>query len=229
MADRQGVLAGKTGKGTRSWYFSSKWKEIPGLDNFSLGSNEPTAQTYPAFEGSFAEVGSPEVADVSWDIVSFMPHHPAWKYLDEKRESQDSVQFRVETNEVAKFTPQSTATVEIAKDTGVVTFGGTGLGSAATDLGEVARGMCFKLGSDLHTIESVSDDDIPVFVCEPPAEDVSAASYSVVFPIMRFAFTGIVKASFGVDISREAPMSSRFIVTPTTIVKLPSIQTTLTE
>ena len=229
MADRQGVLAGRTGKGTRSWYVDDDgdWNEIPGLDNFSVAATEPTATTYTAFEGSFAEVGNAEVGDASWDIVSFTPHHPAWKYMERKRKSQDNVQFRIETDEVNKFQPSSTATVAIATD-GTVTFGGTGLGSQVTDLKDVARGLCFKIGTNLHTIVSISDDTTPVFIVEAPASAVSAASYSVVFPILRWSFTGIVKTPFETSITQDAPLSSRLVVTPTSIIPLPSIQTTLT-
>jgi len=228
VADRQGVLAGRTGKGTRTNYFDSgTWKEVPGLDNFSVAANEPTATTYNSFEGSFAEVGNAEVGDASWDIVSFMPHHPAFKHMEEKRVSQDSVQFRVETAEVTKFQPSSGATVALGTD-GSVTFAGTGLGSKAVDLGEVARGMCFKIGGSLYTIESISDDTTPVFVVEAPAAAVTADGYEVVYPILRWEFSGIVKTPFSMEITRESPISSRLVVTPTQIIPLPSIQTSLT-
>ena len=228
MAERQGVLAGRTGKGTRTYFFDDgKFKEMPGLDNFSITANEPTATTYTAFEGSFAEVGSAEVGDATWDIVSFMPHHPAWKSMELKRVSQDSVQFRVEVDEVAKFSPATAATVALGTD-GSVTFAGNGNGSKSGDLKEVARGMCFKIDGSLYTIESVSDDTIPVFLVEPPASAVSADAYSVVYPILRWEFSGIVKTPFGAEITREAPISSRFVITPTQIIPLPSIHTTTT-
>ena len=229
MADRQGVLAGRTGKGTRTWYVDDDgtWREVPGLDNFGVAANGPTATTYTAFEGSFAEVGVAEVGDASWDIVAFAPHHPAWKFLETKRVSQDNVQFRVETGEVTKFQPASSATVAIDTD-GAVTFGGSGNGSVVADLKDVARGMCFKIGNALHTIASISDADTPVFTTEPPASAVSAASYEVVFPILRWAFTGIVKTPFETSITQDAPLSSRFVVTPTSIISLPTIQTSLT-
>ena len=229
MADRQGLLAGRTGKGTRTRFFhNAAWMEIPGLDNFAVGATEPTATTYRAFEGGFAEVGEAEVADATWDLVSFLPHHPAIKALEAYRKSQDSVQFRVETGEISKFSPAAGATIAI-DTSGAVTFGGNGLGSKALDLKEVARGMCFKIGGELHTITSISDDVTPVFVAESPATAVAAGSYSVVFPILRWEFTGIVKSPFETSVGRESLIASRFVVTPTQIINLPTIQTSLTE
>ena len=147
--------------------------------------------------------------------------------METKRVSQDNVQFRVETDEVTKFKPSSSATIAIDTD-GVVTFGGTGLGSAVADLKDVARGLCFKVGNALHTISSISDADTPVFLVEAPASAVSAANYEVVFPILRWAFTAIVKTPFETSITQDAPLSSRFVVTPTSIIPLPTIQTSLT-
>ena len=230
MAERQGSMAGRTGQGTRTFYYDTKYKEVPGLDNFSITANEPTATTYSSFDGSFVEVGRAEVGDASWDIVSFNAHHPAWKFMESKRRSQDSVQFRVETGEVQRFEPGSGATVAIDTD-GAVTFGGTGNGSKSTDLTDnsVARGLCFKIGSDLHTIESISDDDVPVFIAEAPASAVAAASYKVVYPIVRWAFSGIIKTPFEITVGRESLIASRLVVTPNQIIPLPTIQSSLTS
>lgn len=228
MADRQGGLAGRTGKGTRTRFFNEgDWDEIPGLDNFTVTSNEPTATTYTAFDGSFVEVGSPEVGDATWDIASMSPQHPSWEILESKRKSQDNVQFRVETSEARKYTPAGSATIAIDTD-GVVTFGGTGLGSKATDLNDVVRGLVFKVGGELHVIKSISDDDIPAFVTKAPATAVSAGSYTVVFPILRWEFTGIIKNPFEINVSRDAPITSTLVVTPTRIIELPKAQLTET-
>lgn len=227
MADRQGVLAGRTGKGTRTWYNDAEWKEVPGLDNFSVAATEPTATTISAFEGSFAEVGTAEIGDVSWDIASFSPH-PVWNFMDSKRISQDAVQFRVETLESVKFAPASSATVAI-DTSGVLTFGGTGLGSKAGDPKDAARGMGVKVGSTIYILTSISDDTTPVFTVQAPASAVSAAGYSIVFPILRWEFSAIIKSPFEMNITREAAITSRFVVTPTQVVPLPTIQTSLTD
>ena len=110
-----------------------------------------------------------------------------------------------------------------------MTFGGTGLGSASTGLTDVARGMCIRIGTDLHTIVSVTDDTVPMVIVEPVDTAVSASAYRVVFPILRWSFSGIVKSPFEMNITREAPLSSRFVVTPTRTIALPSIETSLTE
>ena len=229
MAERTGILTGRTGRRATVWYNDgSAWKGIPGIGSFSLAVGEASSDSYTAFEGSFSEVGEAPIGDATFSVDSYMPNHPAWKFLDKQWRAGEAVQVRVETVERTIFAAAAAAKVAIAKTSGEVTFSGTGSGKEAEDLTDAARGMAFKIGTALHTIVSISDADTPVFVCEGPAAAVPATTYSVVVPRLRWAFTGSIKQMAGAEVGQDSAVSSQLIITPTSQPALPTVEAAAT-
>jgi len=215
MADRRGRLAGTTAAAARIYYNDDgEWKELPGIGQMELTPDSSQSSTYSAFEGAFAVSGTPEIGQATFEINSLMPHHPGWKFMEAARQAKRDVQLRAETPNTVIFTADKKAMVAIAKAGGAVTFSGSGSGSAATDLEAAARGHCFRIGAKLYTIESISDADTPVFACEPPAADVAAATYSVVWPIMRWSISGGIATYGGATLAEDAATSGQMVIQP---------------
>jgi len=224
--DRRGQLAGTTGAATRVYYNDGgTFYELQGIGQMEIGVGQAQSNTYPAFEGSFSNVGAEEIGQVTFEIASYQPNHPSWKWMEAQRAAGNDVQLRAETPEQVIFTASKKAMIAIASETGAVTFSGTESGSKAEDLDTVARGHVFKIGSNLYTIRSISDDATPKFVCEAPAANVVAATYSVLQPILQWRITGGIATSGGATLAQDAAVTSQLIIQPRSRVPLAQMVT----
>lgn len=221
--ERQGALSGTTGSRTRIFYQDgADWREVPGINSFDLAPSTRTATSYSAFEGTFAGVGTLEVGQATFEVGSYVPGHRAWSFLDNAFNENNNVSIRVETNKSDVF-DSGTATVAIAT-TGLCTFAPP----STTDLMDaVARGHQMVVGTDRYTIEAIAEDD-KVYV-SPPDSAVSASTFKVEQPILRWLITGKLSSSGGTSISEDAAVSSQFIIQPTGRVPLATVQATHTE
>lgn len=217
--DRQGSLAGTTGARCRVYYQdSANWFEIPGIGSVDFAPSTRTATTYSAFEGAFQVTGGLEIGTVTMEVASFLPNHRSWVYLDAQFNENNNVQLRVETNANNVFN-SGTATAAIAKDTGLVTFAPT---NTVDLMDSVARGMQLVIGTGRHTIEAISDETVPKFYATPPTENVSAGTFSVETPILRWLITGKLSSHGGSSISEDTANTSQIIVAPNSRVPLPT-------
>lgn len=224
--DRQGALAGTTGSRCRVFYQDgSKQYEIPGVGSVDFAPSTRASTTYSAFEGAFSTTGALEIGAVTFEIASFLPNHRAWKYLDERFSNNNNVQLRVETNANSVFN-SGTATAAVAQNTGLVTFAPTNTVDLMSD---VARGQQMVIGTDRFTIEAISDETVPKFYVTPPASGVSAGTFSVETPILRWLITGKLSSHGGASIAEDAANSSQIVVQPSGRVPLPTPQATHTE
>ena len=222
--ERQGALSGSTGSRTRIFYQSgSNWREVPGINSFDLAPSTRTATSYSSFEGTFAGVGTLEVGQATFEVGSYVPGHRAWTFLDNAFNENENVSLRVETNKSEVF-DSGTATVAIAQNTGACTFAPT---NTVDLMSSVARGHQMVVGTTRYTIEAVSEDD--EFYVTPPTSAVTASTFKVEQPILRWLITGKLSSSGGASISEDAATSSQFIIQPTVRVPLPTVQGEHTE
>ena len=226
--DRQGSLAGTTGSRCRVFYQDgSNNYEIPGVGSVDFAPSTRAASTFAAFEGSFGVTGSLEIGAVTFEIASFLPNHRAWKYLDAQFNSNNNVQLRVETNANNVFNSgAATAAISDAnKDTGLVTFAPT---NAVELMGDVARGHQMVIGTNRLTIEAISDETVPKFYVSPPGSAITAGTFTVQTPILRWLITGKLSSHGGASIAEDAANSSQFIIQPSGRVPLPTAEATHT-
>ena len=226
MADRQGSLAGTTGSRCRIFYKDgASTYEVPGIGSVDFAPSTRASTTYTAFEGAFSTTGALEIGTVTFEVASFLPNHRAWKFLDKQFNNNDNVQLIVETNANSVFS-SGTATAAVATTTGLVTFAPT---NVVDSMNDVARGHQLIVGDTRLTIESITDDTIPKFYVTPPASNVSAGTFSVVTPILRWLVTGKLSSHGGASIAEDAANSSQFIVAPSGRVPLPKAVDSHTE
>lgn len=224
--ERQGALAGSTGSRCRIFYIDgSNWNEVPGIGSVDFAPSTRSTATYSAFEGAFSTTGALEIGAVTFEVASFLPNHPAWKFLDSKFNNNDNIQLRVETNENDVFN-SGDGTVSIATNTGLCTFAG---GLDVASMSDVARGHQIVTGTDRHTITKISNESPSKFYVEPPASAVNATKFRVVFPILQWLVTGKLSSSGGASIAEDAANSSQFIVQPSGRVQLPTAVNAHTE
>ena len=226
MAEKRGGIAGRVGRrvsvGVNYPKKGSDYIEVPGISNFSIGQGEASSDTISAFEGSFAVLGETPIGDVNFTVVSYVPNHVAWIYIQEAKLAGDNMNFRIETPEREVLAEASGATIAIAKD-GACTFVKQPAAFTGT---QVQRGMAIKIGTDYYTISTISDDDTATVTINPqdnPKTAVGATMYSVVLPKLRWEFAAGIKQSAGAEGGVETAIGSTLIVTPSAAVGLPTI------
>ena len=217
MADRQGTVAGTTGRNARVYYNDgTNYKELQGIGNFEVGDGNVQSNTYNAFEGSFSETGTEEVGPVTFQVTSFMPAHPSWQFMQTQANAGNTVELRVESREkqIAGGLRAGIAT------TGVVTFNPAWATQTAVPAG-VAKGHALKIGSALYIIESISDADAPVVRVSPaPGSAVAQAAATIVFPILRWLITGSISQMPKGSLEADAALTGTFVVQPAARVQL---------
>ena len=217
----QGSLAGTTGSRCRIFYQDgSNWNEVPGIGSFDLAPSTRTATSYSAFEGTFSGVGTQEIGAATFEVASFVPGHRAWAFLDGKFNENDSVLLRVETTK-SELYDSGTKTVAIANNTGICTFSDSTEQLTEMKSAGVARGHTILAGGTLYTIQKIDEDD--VVSVSPPASAVTATTFEVILPVIRWVVGGKLSSSGGASITEDAATSSQFIVQPTVRVAQPTL------
>lgn len=221
MADRQGALAGVSGRRMRVYYDDAgTYRELQGIGSMEIASGQAQAQTYQGFEGELSEAGAPEVGAVTFEVSSYAPQHPSWQWMQSQLDDAQNVTIRAESREVTVSPVTSGAMTAAIATTGVVTFAGSYVLPA-----EVARGHCIKIGTNLYVIQSISDADTPVVTVGPsPNSAVSAANFSIVFPILRWQISGQISQMPGGSVGTDTLITGSFGIQPSRRVALPTPQ-----
>lgn len=228
MAENQGNLAGTTGQGCRVFYNDSgTFREVQGIGQMQVAVGAAATNTYSAFEGSFATVGDEEIAQVTFEVGSIAPNHPSWRWLDAQRDAKKDVTLYAETKESLILTADAKTKISAAASgagkTSMITLA-EGSTTKKTIQNIAARGHCIKIGSALHTIVSISDDeadaDVDIEIVKPASAISDATGWTIVQPILRWIVTGGIAQMGGATVARDAAVSSELVIQPRSRVPL---------
>lgn len=229
--DRQGQLAGVTGRNGRLYYDagSGSWNEVQGVSSMAVAPDQAQSQTSSAFEGDLAIVGNPTIGAVTFAVASMMPIHRSWRFLAAARTSGDAVLLNFET---AKRTLRGYSaageTIAVAANSGAATL--VGVTQAALAAAGIARGHVIVASNDetdtddFLVIQQMSGDGLTGMVVSPlagAAKAVAATRFSIIAPIMRWTVAGQVTSLPVGDATVDAPLTGSLVVQPRNSVGLP--------
>ena len=161
-----------------------RWIKIPGIKSYSFsgGEREGRSQNTDSTDPS-ATVGT--LGATAAEITALVQlKHPGWELIDESLRERKRLFHRLTLiKNVILPTTASGTTAAIAAD-GTVTFAGT-----TPARRHLREGADLVVGSNRYVIETVNQDTLATTV-EPPSSAVSAATYSVEIPSVRYSFEG---------------------------------------
>ena len=238
--DRQGQLAGVTGRGGRLFYQDNRdWNEVQGVSSMAIAADTAQTQTQTGFEGSVSFAGAPEIGAVTFETASIMPLHRSWKYLAAQQRVGNPILLNFETRKREITATGASETVSIAKN---ATAGGSaaanlvGITQAQLGAAGVARGMILvaddadgadEVQDNLFVIERMVGDGLAGMVVSKAdgsaIDQVTATAFSVIVPIFRWAIPGTITSVPKGDIGVESPITGSLVVQPRTSLADPVV------